>query len=646
MGVDLAVIVQEQDDPLGWTDGGAEMNGKHPPSWRAKDLPRGAVTFLFTDIVGSTRIAEVSQEAYRIQLESHRRIIRAAVADRSGIVMGHEGDSFFIAFERATDAVAAAEEARRKLEQEIPSLSVRFGIHTGEVVVTDDGYIGLTVHQARRICDAANGGQILLSQTTASIVSGLPGGAVLEDIGRYRLKDLGDQVHLFELRRQDEPFRPPQSLATVPNNLPIQLTNLVGRRQDMERVVGLMRTSRLITITGFGGVGKTRLAYQVASECFDLYPDGVWSVELTTVSDPTLVPSTVARILGIGGSPGGSSNPIGTPTEQIAKRLGAAQTMLLIDNCEHVVDECASFVYHLLTSCPALTVLATSRQPLAVTGEVLYPLHPLETSSSADERSEAEEMFIERAATRDPSFPVTQVDIEQISHLCEALEGIPLAIELAASRVGSMSPREILEQLRSAPLEIGIGTRTGADRHRTLRAAIDWSYALLSSQEKLLMRRLTFMAGHFTSEAAREVCADRGLPAKAVPELLAGLVEKSLLIPLRSKGETSFRMLDSIKAYASEKLLDEAEIRAPSATAPVLKYKFKQEGEVWAVGETGAEARLKPTKGFFLLRRLLQNPGAEIHSLDLMGMSSSGAKPPEEMFLDTGSVSADMRFSP
>ncbi|MBW3588752.1 MAG: adenylate/guanylate cyclase domain-containing protein [Actinobacteria bacterium] len=634
----MRLISQEQDHALDWLEADAKMNGMQPPAWTAADLPRGTVTFLFTDIVGSTRIAQVSQEAYRLKLEEHRRIIRLAVAAHSGLTVGHEGDSFFVSFERASDALAAAEEARGNLEQEIPSLPVRFGIHTGEVVVTDDGYIGLTIHQARRICDAANGGQILVSQTTASLVSALPEGAVLEDIGRHRLKDLGDQVHLFELRLRDTPgpFRPPRSLDTVPNNLPIQLTNLVGRHEDLKRVMELLRASRLVTITGFGGVGKTRLAHQVASRCLELYPDGVWSAELTTVSDPTLVPSTVARSLGIGG-PQGEESEKGTPTEQIARSVGAAQTMLLIDNCEHVVDECASFVHQLLSSCPALTVLATSRQALAVPGEALYPLRPLETSSPGGERSEAVEMFIERALTRDPSLPTTPQDIQEIQALCKALDGIPLAIELAASRVGSMSPREILDQLHVSPLEIGVGSRTGADRHRTLRAAIDWSYALLSDPERLLLRRLTFMAGNFTSEAAREVCAERGLPPKAVPDLLSGLVEKSLLLPVRSERETSFRMLDSIKAYATEKLHDASgTTEAPTGTG-VLRYRFQQEGEVWAVGEPGAEARLKHSRGFPLLLRLLQNPGSEIHALDLMGIASSEAKPPEGMALDTGS---------
>jgi predicted ATPase len=462
------------------------------------ELPTGTVTFLFTDIEGSTRLLQELGDRYADVLAEHRRIVRKAVERHGGIEVDTQGDAFFIAFERPADALAVAEESLLGLE-----IPVRMGIHTGEPTRTDEGYVGIDVHRAARICSAAHGGQVVLSGPTRELVE-----LDVEDLGEHRLKDFDEPVCLYQL---GEGHFPP--LRTISNtNLPRPASSFVGREQEVAEVASLLQDgARLVTLSGPGGSGKTRLAIEAAAQLVSEFKAGVFWVGLAPVRDPALVTGTIAQTIGA--------------ENGLAGHIGDRELMLVLDNIEQVV-EAAPELAALVETCPNLYLLLTSRELLRVKGEVEYPVPPL-----AD--PEAVELFSVRAGS-EPD--------ELVQELCRALDNLPLALELAAARASVLSTRQILDRL-STRLDLLKGGRDADPRQRTLRATIEWSYELLSPAEQQLFVRLSVFVGGCTLEAAEEACG-------ADLDTLQGLVEKSLL----RHTEERFWMLETIREYALERL--------------------------------------------------------------------------------------------
>jgi predicted ATPase/class 3 adenylate cyclase len=472
------------------------------------ELPTGTVTFLFTDIEGSTRLLHELGDAYADVLAEHRRVLRDAFAEHGGVEVDIQGDAFFVAFQRATDAAAAAAESQRVLAG--GPVRVRMGIHTGEPIRTDEGYAGMDVHRAARIAAVGHGGQVLVSQTSRDLLGDQ---VELRDLGAHRLKDLTQAQRIYQLGDQD--FPPLKSLQRT--NLPVTATALVGREQELTELRGLLGNgTRLVTVTGAGGSGKTRLALQVAAELSDDFDDGVFFVPFASIQDAELVVSTIEQTVGL---------------RELAE-LRESETLLVLDNMEHLLPA-AGVVSSLLGEAPNVKLLATSRAPLRVSGEHEYALDPLQ-------QAEAVELFLERA--RSAKREVTYDDA--IPEICRRLDGLPLAVELAASRVKVLDPPLLLERLeRRLPLLTG-GARDAPERQQTLRATIEWSYDLLEEPLQQALRRVSVFAGTFALEAAESV-------TETDLEQIAELVDWSLVKPI---GEGRFFMLETIREYALERV--------------------------------------------------------------------------------------------
>ncbi len=424
----------------------------------SRRLPSGTVTFLFTDIEGSTRLLQQLGDRYPEALLEHRRLLRGAFRQRHGVEVDTQGDAFFYAFPRASDAVAAASDAQVALAD--GDVRVRMGVHTGEPFLTGEGYVGMDVHRAARICSAAHGGQVVLSDATARLVD-----VDMHDLGEHRLKDLSAPQHLYQLGHEDFP-----PLRTVNfTNLPVQPTALVGRDRECEQVGALLREHRLVTLVGPGGTGKTRLALQVAADAIEDFEDGVFWVPLAAIRDPELVEPAIARVVGV--------------KDGLANHLASRQALFVLDNFEQVVDA-ASRLAELLGSAPRIKLLATSREPLRLSSEWEY----LVPSMS---HSEAVALFTERARALRSEFQPDQA----VAEICRRLDGLPLAIELAAARIKVLSPAQILERLGRRLDLLTAGARDLPDRQRTLRSTIDWSYELLLPMERELFARLGLFSG-------------------------------------------------------------------------------------------------------------------------------------------------------
>jgi predicted ATPase/class 3 adenylate cyclase len=502
------------------------------------------LTFLFTDIEGSSPLRERMGERYFDLAALHGRLLRAAFAARGGEDKGAPGDdSLFVVFPRATDAVAAAVEGQRALMAhpwpEDAAIRVRIGMHTAEAVVRDGIYDSVGINYARRICDAGHGGQILLSQTTRALVDrGLPEGAALRDMAQHRFKGLEAPEHLFQVLHPDLPaeFPPLRTLDARPNNLPSQWTRFIGREHTLAEVRELLAANRLLTLTGAGGSGKTRLALHVAAELLEQFPNGVWLVELAALTDPDLVAPTVLSTLGAHRvvSLDMHRTPQQPPITALAEALRTQALLLLLDNCEHVLASCADLCDALLRNCPNLRILATSREALGLTGEQTYrvpslslpaigvqvfrcsgvqdepegpPEHPnTRTPEHPLLQYEAIRLFVDRATLMQPAFALTSANAAAVVQVCRRLDGIPLAIELAAARVRAMRVEQIATRLDDQFRLLTGGSRTALPRQQTLRALIDWSYDLLSEPERALLRRLAAFAGGWTLEAAEAIC--------------------------------------------------------------------------------------------------------------------------------------------
>ena len=549
------------------------------------NLPSGTVTFLFTDIEGSTKLAQQYPDAMPALLARHNEILNQAIESHNGYVFQIVGDSFSASFHRASDALNAALDAQRLLHNEAWSpapIKVRMGIHSGVAQLNEakqySGYSTLALTQ--RIMSAGHGGQILLSQSMFDLIkAGLPEQAELRDMGERRLKDILRLEHLYQLTVPDLPseFAPLNTLESINHNLPAQLTSFIGREKEIAEIKALIsplpkgeglgvRETRLVTLTGSGGAGKTRLSLQVGTECLNQFSDGVWLAELAPVTDPTLIPQTLFSIFNLRESSHRSAQEI------LIEHLRSKTLLLILDNCEHLIETCAQISEDLLHACPKLKILASSREALGIAGEAAYRVPSLNTpdpehlpSLNELEKADSIRLFIERAATAKPGFALTEDNASSLAQICYRLDGIPLALELAASRMRVLTPEQIAARLDDRFRLLTGGSRTAMPRQQTLRAMIDWSYSLLTEQEKTLFRRLAVFVGGWTLEAAESVCADveqDGILPHDILDLLTRLVDKSLVITEEVMGETRYHRLETIRQYSREKFFETNEVES------------------------------------------------------------------------------------
>jgi predicted ATPase/class 3 adenylate cyclase len=551
--------------PQKWEPPGGDAPGRAAPyRWQAMtsigDLPAGTVTFLFTDIEGSTRLLQELGDRWPAVRDEHAAILRRAIGDAGGVEVSTEGDSFFAAFASPLAAVGAAVAAQRALAghpwPEGFPVRVRMGLHTGEGVLGGDNYVGIDVHRASRVAGAAAGGQVLVSGATRGLVAGdLPEGTALRDLGEHRLKDLNLPLHLHDLVIAGLPadFPPPRTLDASPGNLPRQLTSFVGREDEIAEAVRLLDRARLLTLTGAGGTGKTRLAVQVADRLRPGYRDGAFFVDLAAVTDPALVPAAVARALRV---PEVAGRPV---VDALADHLRDRRLLLVLDNFEQVVAA-GPVVEDLLGAAAGLRVLVTSRVTLAVRGEQELMVPPLalpDPAQTADleslGRSEAVRLFVERAQAVRPGFRLTSDNAPAVADIVARLDGLPLAIELAATRVKLLTPAQLLPRLRQRLSLLTTGARTLPDRQRTLRGAVAWSHDLLSAPERRLFDRLSVFSGGWSLEAAEAVAdpAELGLDTL---DGLTSLVDQSLVISAETAGQPRFSMLETIREFGRERL--------------------------------------------------------------------------------------------
>jgi len=510
--------------------------------------PSGVVTFLFTDVEGSTRRWENDAQAMRAALVVHDKVLRTVIEAYDGFLFSHTGDGFVAAFASPMSAVNAAIDAQREL-----GLPVRMGLATGEAELRDGDYFGTVLNRAARVMAAGHGGQILLADSTAGLLSGVD----LIDLGPRRLRDLASSVQVFQVQAEGlrTDFPPLRALDVTPGNLRPAVTTFIGRESEVADVQAAVKAHRLVTLTGVGGVGKTRLALEVAARLVDEFPDGVWFFELAAVTDPAAVPDAVAAVLGIIQQPGKSVS------ESVAAALEGRVRLLLFDNCEHVVDSVADLAEAILAASATVTILATSREGVGVSDEQLWRVPSLDVTSGTE--SAAVSLFLDRAHSVVSDFSLAQPgEADAVVEICRRLDGIPLAIELAASRMASMTVSEVRDRLDQR-LRLLVGSRRGLARHQTLRHAVAWSYDHLDDAEKALLERCSVFAGGFDLVSA---CAVMGSDDDfAVLDLLDALVRKSLLVADRSSGRTRFSMLETIRQFAEEQLVarDEAsEVRA------------------------------------------------------------------------------------
>jgi predicted ATPase/class 3 adenylate cyclase len=533
------------------------------------ELPTGTVTFLFTDVEGSTRLWEEHPEAMRAALARHDEILRDAVEKRDGHVVKTTGDGLHAVFALAPDAVTAALDAQRVLVSEgwiLPEpLKVRMGLHTGGAELRGGDYYGPAVNRAARVSAAAHGGQIVASATTADLVrDDVPAEVGFVDLGEHRLRDLGRSARIVQLTHPDLPseFPPLRSLDAFPGNLPVQRSAFIGRHDDLVEVRAALDDSPVVTLTGVGGVGKTRLALQVAADMVTCFPDGAWFVDLGPVLEAGFVAATVSTALTL------PERRQGSLEDSIVAALRSKHLLVVLDNCEQVVDIVADLVDTLVESCPEVSVLATSREALGVVGEATYEVRPFATpptmAGTGDDGlldNDAIRLFAERARAAKRGFALTGDEAPVVAEICRRLDGIPLAIELAAARVQVMTPAEILARLDERFQLLAGGRRTVLERHHTLRGAIDWSYALLQPVEQLVFARLAVFAGGFTLDAAEAIAVGGEVEPHDVLTHLASLVAKSMAVTDVTDAGTRYRLLDTLREYAWERL---GEIDAPA----------------------------------------------------------------------------------
>jgi predicted ATPase/class 3 adenylate cyclase/uncharacterized protein HemY len=535
------------------------------PPW----LPTGTLTFLFTDIESSTSLWEQDPDRMRAAMLRHDEIIEATVSKHDGLLVRPrgEGDSRFAVFRMASNAVAATIEIQRVLFIEQwpleSSLRIRIGLHTGEADLHDGDYYGPAVNRCARIRGAAHGGQSLLSLTTASLVQdSLPDGTSLRDLGEYNLRDIQRPERIFQLVIDQLPadFPPLRADEGLHTNLPSMLSSFVGRGEEISEVKRLLQENRLLTISGPGGSGKTRLALQVGTQLIDHYTGGVWLVDLAPLTNPDLVVKSVANVFDLREEEG---HPL-LPT--LVEALRSKSMLLILDNCEHLLDEAARLTQALISNAPRLHILATSREPFGITGETVWSIPPLSFPEAVKAKNiqdwqayDAIQLFLQRAAAAKPGFRLSERNAVHVGNILKKLDGNPLAIELAAARVKVLPVEDIAQRLEVCFQLLVSSNRTAHPRQQTLRALIDWSYNLLSDKERILLRRLGIFKGGWTLAAAESVCAGQEVQAWEVLDLLTSLVDKSLVVPELLEDRQRYRYLEMIRQYAEEHLEESGE---------------------------------------------------------------------------------------
>ena len=556
------------------------MNAAAPP----KVLPSGLVTFVLTDIEGSTRLFRQLGDAYPNLLAEHYELLRAAVTRHGGVEIATEGDSLLVAFPDAAEAVGACLEGQLALSAHRwppgSHVQVRMGVHTGEATPVGDNYVALPLHQVARIAAGAHGGQVLVSQATATAAEGrLPAGSHLAALGSFQLRGFPSPEPLYQLRHPDlrDEFPPLRAIGVLAHNLPFRRASFVGRAEDRAALAEMLGTTGVVTVVGPGGVGKTRLALQVAFDVLDEFDDGVWLVELAPLADPVSVPRAVASAMGIAEVPGKSTE------EVLASGLGNKAALLILDNCEHLLDAVAGLAQMLSERCPHLVILSTSREPLDIDGEVVWRVEPLlildpdQMVGLAElKASDAVQLFTERAASVRPGFELTEDNAGDIARIVFHLSGMPLAIELAAAALAERSLSGVLNGLEDRFSLLVRGRRTAPTRHQTLRAAIEWSLDLLELSERVLFDRLSVFAGSGTNTAAAEVCGGGALKTSEVPELIGRLVRASL-VSIEPEAPDRWSMLESIRELAVLELADAGGTE-----------EFSRRHRTWAVGRVEA----------------------------------------------------------
>ncbi len=515
--------------------------------------PSGEISFLFTDVEGSTRLWESDHDAMAASLATHDDIMRSIVEARSGHVFSTAGDAFSVAFPSTAEALAAAVDIQLRLRDANwpgPPIKVRMGIHTGTAEERDGDYFGPVLNRAARIMAAGHGGQILISSATADAVA--PDGVLsLKDLGVHHLKDLDEPEHVYDVRHPHLPevTKPITTVDIRRHNLPDYMTSFVGRAKQIDEIADLLRDNRLVVLSGAGGTGKTRLAVEVARQVKDRFPDGAWVVELAPVTNPAFIMSTVGDVWGLRPGEGASIEDV------VGRYLWGRELLLIVDNCEHLIDDASSVIRELLNSAPNLRILATSRESLGISGESLMRVPSLglpDVTHTAD--AESVLLFIDRARSARPDYQPTDGDLEAIAQICTRIDGIPLGLELAAARLRSMSTQELASRLDGS-FRILSASKTAIPRQRTLQATIDWSHELLKPQDQVVFRRCSQFAGGFDLESAEAVCAGDEVNGWEVLDHLDSLIDKSLVIPsqLPELG-TRYRLLEPVRQYAADRL--------------------------------------------------------------------------------------------
>ena len=579
-------------------------------------LPSGTVTFLFTDIEDSTRLWQEQPEAMLHAHALHDKILYEAIEANHGYVFGIVGDSFNVAFHNAQNALIAMLTAQRDLQtrQKDSALKIkaRMGLHTGAAEIQTHGkYEGyVTVASAQRVMSVAHGGQVLLSHTTADLLNDLPEGVSLRDMGEHQLKSLRAPLRLYQLVAPDLPqdFPPIQSLNQFPNNLPVQLTSFVGREKEVDEIKSALDLARLVTLTGSGGTGKTRLSQEVGAQLLTNFQHGAWLVELAPLSDEAQIIPALAQVFGL------QELPFRPLAKLVEDYLHDKKLLLILDNCEHLIAACARLADHLLHQCAGLKILASSREALGIAGEIAY-----HTPSLGD--SESTQLFVERALAVNSKFSLTDSNASAIAKICHRLDGIPLAIELAAARTKLLSTEQIASRLDDLFRLLVGGSRTALPRQQTLRALIDWSYDLLSDEEKRLLQFASVFVGGWTLEALEFVANDPN-----TLELLEQLVNKSLVVTEEREGEMRYFMLETIRQYGREKLF-EAKQSAAARDRHFIHYKNSSSG-LWDVSYSANEAetqRLKSLQVELENLRAAFEWGLQNHVQDALDLAASMA---------------------
>jgi predicted ATPase/class 3 adenylate cyclase len=553
-----------------------------------------ALTFLFTDLEGSTRTWEREPEAMDRWLASHDRIVAAAITANQGRVFKHTGDGLCAVFQSALKATRAAHDIQVGLtearHERVGPLRARIALHTGAARERADDFYGPTLNRCARVLETGHGGQILLSASTAAVVrenAPATDALTLRDLGQHRLRDLQQAEHIWQLVGADleREFPPLRSLDTFAHNLPLQRSSFIGREAETRTLRALLTDNRLVTVSGVGGCGKTRLALEVAAGEVEGFADGVFFADLSTLVEPSLVAATIAGLLRV---PAGSTSG----EDRLCEFLSDRHVLIVVDNCEHLLDACADVIDRLLSSCPRVAVLATSREPLALEGERVWrvPSLQLPGSDALDDvgRAESVRLFVDRAVASRPSFSLTSENAPAVAEICRRLDGIPLALELAAARVAHLAPREIASRLSERFRLLTTGRR-GVQRQQTLQAVLDWSYELLGEAERTLLRRLSVFAAGWTLEAGQAVCAGEDLDRDTIVDLLGSLVSRSLVDAEDRGDHTRYRLLETVRMYAQDRLLAAGEanaLRGRHATW-FLDRAEKPTGEDEAVGQLG-----------------------------------------------------------